>query len=271
MPTSQTLERFIVRVEDDDGTILYQTRPRIEGNHINPRAAYVVTHMLRDAVDAGTGVAVRSVGFYQTAAGKTGTTNDNTDAWFVGYTPELVGTVWIGFDQPRSIARNANGGRLAAPVWGRIMRRVYADKTAGDFTIPAGIVERQYDPESGLLLEDGCWPRWGEPATEVFLEGMEPETTCPQYGGFRWAVDLFNRGEREVSEAGEILEQLLGDRLHRLEDDERRTLERFLERAIRRGGVSHDDLDAVARTAEDGLRRQIDQREGVRRRRGERD
>jgi penicillin-binding protein 1A len=72
--------------------------------------------MLKDVVDRGTGAGVRSAGYYGAAAGKTGTTNENSDAWFVGYTPELVGAVWLGFDQRRTIAGNANGGRLAAPI-----------------------------------------------------------------------------------------------------------------------------------------------------------
>src|SRR6185437_9503750 len=91
---------------------------------LDPAVAFLLTDMLRDVVDRGTGNAVRGVGFRGAAAGKTGTTNDATDVWFLGFTPRRVAGVWIGFDQPRSIVPGATGGRLAAPVWGRIMRRV---------------------------------------------------------------------------------------------------------------------------------------------------
>ena len=85
---------------------------------MQPEVAYLVTDMLSDALRRGTGVAALRSGYRGPAAGKTGTTNDGSDVWFVGYTPDLIGTVWIGFDQPRTIVPDASGGRIAAPVWG---------------------------------------------------------------------------------------------------------------------------------------------------------
>ena len=91
----------------------------------------------------------------------------------------------MGFDQRRSIVYNANGGRLAAPIWGRIMRRVYATRpNPGEFVQPNGVVRRKIDPETGLVLEEGCWPRWGEPEAEIFLADHEPETVCPNNGSW---------------------------------------------------------------------------------------
>ncbi len=194
--------RYITSVVNEDGDTLWSISTVRNGGALDPRVAYVVTDMLRDAVDYGTGSAVRSVGFYGASAGKTGTTNEGTDAWFVGYTPDLVGAVWIGFDQQRAITGNASGGRLAAPIWGRIMRRVYANRPdPGDFVVPAGIMHRMVDPESGLVLEDGCWPRSEEPVREVFLEGSQPQTICPHYGNglSGWIADVLRRlgGGRE--------------------------------------------------------------------------
>ncbi|MGH7469684.1 MAG: transglycosylase domain-containing protein [Longimicrobiales bacterium] len=175
--------RYIVSVEDEEGTVLWSSESVSSGDAMDPRVAYVITDMLRDAVDHGTGSLVRTAGFYGMSAGKTGTTNEGTDAWFVGYTPDLVGAVWIGFDQQRAMPGNASGGRLAAPVWGRVMRRVYANRPdPGDFPVPAGVVNRMVDPETGLVLEEGCWPRWNEPEREIFVEGLEPEQVCPEYG-----------------------------------------------------------------------------------------
>ena len=119
--------------------------------------AFLVTKVLRDAVERGSGARVWRAGFRGTAAGKTGTTNDGTDAWFVGYTPELAAGVWIGFDTPRPITRGATGGRLAAPVWGRLMAAVAGPRAPrGDWPAPAGIVARDVDAASGLVLAEGC-------------------------------------------------------------------------------------------------------------------
>ena len=98
-------------------------------------------------------------GFRAPAAGKTGTTNDGTDAWFVGYTPGVLAAVWIGFDRQRPILPKATGGRLAAPVWARIMKRVApAGGDAPDWPRPQDVVEEWTDPATGMLLSVGCRP-----------------------------------------------------------------------------------------------------------------
>jgi 1A family penicillin-binding protein len=122
--------RYVVRVEDEDGLVLWEAEPPQSRQALDPAVAYIVTDILRDAVDRGTGTAVRNVGFRGAVAGKTGTTNRATDVWFVGYTPDLVGTVWIGYDRPSPLGAGATGGGFAAPVWGRIMREVYAERPA---------------------------------------------------------------------------------------------------------------------------------------------
>ena len=95
---------------------------------MDPGVAYLVTDMLRDAVDVGTARRVREVGFRGPAAGKTGTTNDAADVWYIGDTPELVAGIWMGLDRRETIVRGASGGTLAAPVWGRMMARLHEDR-----------------------------------------------------------------------------------------------------------------------------------------------
>jgi penicillin-binding protein 1A len=201
---------YIVRVKTAAGEVLWEPETTTRVNRIDPAVAYIVTDILRDAVDRGTGAAVRSVGFYGAAAGKTGTTNEGGDAWFVGYTPDLVSAVWVGYDQRRTIVWNATGGRLAAPVWGRMMRRIYARRPdPGDFQMPAGVVRRSVDPASGLVLEDGCWPSYDEPASEVFLEGTEPGTVCPNRN---WVTDLFEELGEQINLGRLHLDRIFGPR-----------------------------------------------------------
>ncbi len=175
--------RFVLRVEDADGDVVLE-REEEPVEVTSPATAYLLTDMLRDAVDLGTGRGVRSAGFWGPAAGKTGTTNDATDVWFVGYTPELVGAVWAGFDEPRPLPLRATGGGVAAPVWGRIMARVYSDRAVPGWPPPPdGVVALWIDPETGMALADGCRPGRGEPGRELFLEGDEPAAICPHRGG----------------------------------------------------------------------------------------
>jgi 1A family penicillin-binding protein len=182
---------FVLRVEDEDGRVLWEpetppaSQTDVEPRQpvIDPRVAYIVTDMLADVVDRGTGFGVRSAGFHGPAAGKTGTTNDATDAWFIGYTPDVVGAVWIGYDRPASLGRMATGGGLAAPVWGRIMQR--ADPSGGSaagWTAPNGVVRRDIDTSTGLLLSEGCSPRNSDLRTELFLAEHLPELSCPSRG-----------------------------------------------------------------------------------------
>jgi penicillin-binding protein 1A len=172
--------RFVSRVETLDGRRVWEPRVRSRAV-IDSAAAYLVTDMLREAVDRGTGAAIRSSGYRGTAAGKTGTTNEGADAWFVGYTPAYVGTVWIGLDRPARIAGQAGGGRLAAPVWARVLRdyeRV-AGSGGGDWAEPSRVVEREVDPATGLVLQDGCRPERGRARRELFVAGSEPAAVCP--------------------------------------------------------------------------------------------
>lgn len=261
--------RFVLRVEDRDGNVLWSTEPKVEAGRMDPRAAFIVTDMMRDAVQRGTGTNVRRAGFTRTVAGKTGTTNDGTDAWFVGFTPDLVGAVWVGFDRRRSIVSNASGGRLAAPVFGRVMQRLAAVRPdPGPFRRPDGIVERMVDPASGMILQDGCFPSWGQPEREMFIQGREPGTVCPSWGG-GWIARNFGR---YIEEAASVIEVLVGRRAQGLDPHARDVLERYIRKAIEDyGGLTQHHNDEIRRYVDQYLRYQDQVDPRGRGRRGARD
>jgi len=172
----------ILRVEDAKGNVLWRPQPRRE-RVMAPDQAYVLTDMLRDVVRFGTASgAVRRSGFTLPAGGKTGTTNDFTDVWFVGFTKELVAGFWMGFDAPQTIKPGAQGGQLAAPAWGAFMREVYERRPSpGDWSPPQGVVMREIDTGSGKLATPYCPAgarRW-----EPFAPGHEPIEFCPLHPG----------------------------------------------------------------------------------------
>jgi penicillin-binding protein 1A len=175
--------RFVVRVEAEDGRVLWQADEPERRHVLDAAVAYVITDALEDVLTRGTGTAVRESGFKAPAAGKTGTTSDGADTWFVGYTPEIVAAVWMGFDRTRPIMAKATGGRLAAPVWARLMTRIYAGrKPPAGWPMPAGVLEGLVDPQTGLLLASGCAPWSGVAYKELFVQGAVPVTVCPSQG-----------------------------------------------------------------------------------------
>ena len=198
--------RLVLRVEDEEGKVFWTSRPNRQ-QVLEPPVSFLITDVLSEALERGTGTMVREVGVQVPAAGKTGTTNDGADVWFVGYTPDLVGGVWIGFDQPRPILNGsdeATGGRLAAPVWGQIVRRAYARRPRPkSWETPPGVISHRVDPQTGLLLEPGCSPTRGQAYEELFVEGIEPEAYCP--GKERAPLDGFPAArmiaERKAREA----------------------------------------------------------------------
>jgi penicillin-binding protein 1A len=240
--------RFVTRVEDTDGRTLWRTDVT-RAPALDPGVAYIVTDILRDAIDYGTGTAVRAAGFRGPAAGKTGTTSDATDAWFVGYTPELVGTIWMGYDTPSPISSAATGGGFAAPVWGRIMRRVYANREMPPAWVPpASVVSMIIDPESGLPLGDGCSPRYGSSASELFLVDRIPEAICPE--PLRWYDRIWG-----------AIGGVFGEDDRREIDRARRRMQRDIERARRRGRGNHEDDPAEEiREREEELREFLEER-----------
>lgn len=166
----------IVRVENARHQLIWQPAPeRVQV--MSPEEAWIMVSMMKDVIQRGTAYSsVWGAGFHIPAAGKTGTTNDGTNVWFVGYTADLVAGVWMGFDRPRTIKANAQGGILAAPAWTEFMTEVYRRKPAPpDWPMPADITTREIDPRTGLLYTPACG---GPPVTEYFVPGTEPVNEC---------------------------------------------------------------------------------------------
>ena len=175
--------RPVTRIETADGRLVWRSRPRRE-EVLDERTSWLMVDILRDVVQRGTaaGAAARAgLPPGLPAAGKTGTTNDATDAWFVGFTPEIVTATWVGFDEPRRLHFNAQGGRDAAPVGLAVLTRYYGDRPIPDpWEQPPEITEREVDGASGRLATSWC------PAdsvyTEHFLPGTEPQSPCDLHG-----------------------------------------------------------------------------------------
>ena len=165
----------IVRVENSKGEVLWEPAPQRTAV-LSSGEAWLMTDMLRDVVRRGT--AARAVASLKVpAGGKTGTTNDGADVWFIGFTPDLVAGVWMGLDKPRTIMRNAQGGELAAPAWTAFMNEVYRRRAiGGDFAGPGGLVAIAVDKATGYRAGALC------PADRVvidyFVPGTEPTQEC---------------------------------------------------------------------------------------------
>jgi penicillin-binding protein 1B len=147
-------------------------RPSTPTQVARPTSAYLVTSMMRSVLNEGTGAGARGLGFTLDAAGKTGTTNELRDAWFVGFTPELLTAVWVGFDDNQPLG--LSGARAALPIWAQFMRRALAGHASEGFEVPAGIHFVDIDPETGKLASTDC----PKVLSEAFVEGTEPTETC---------------------------------------------------------------------------------------------
>lgn len=135
---------------------------------ISGETSYIITNLMESVVISGTGQRARSLG--RPVAGKTGTTNDMKDAWFVGYVPQLVAGVWVGYDQERSLGASGSGGQAAAPIWTEFMRRAMAGKPALDFTPPPNVTFALINPHSGNLARPGAEGS----IMECFISSTEP-------------------------------------------------------------------------------------------------
>ena len=146
---------------------------------VSAQGAYLATSLLKGVLDRGTGSKARVWGLRGSVAGKTGTTDGYRDAWFVGYTPELVVGVWVGFDDERAL--RLAGSQAALPIWADIVRRLVPE-SAPDFPMPSGIVSRTIDPRTGQLATSQCPER----VAELFAEGTQPTVYCEVHGAGLW-------------------------------------------------------------------------------------
>jgi len=175
---------FIEKVMDRKGNLLelgVPERRRVLGED----TAYLMTHLMEEVIQQGTGRSVRELG--RPAAGKTGTTNDLKDAWFIGYTPELVVGTWVGFDDHRTMGRLETGARAAAPIWLDFMKGALDDRRITPFHPPGGVVFAKIDPETGAL----AGPSTKNPIFECFRAGTEPSERMEVHG--EPSSDFFKR------------------------------------------------------------------------------
>jgi penicillin-binding protein 1A len=179
---------FIKKILDRNGNLLEENLPPsyfeespMQEQIISPQTAFLITHLLEDVVQHGTGWRARSLG--RPVAAKTGTTDQFMDAWFIGYTPELISGVWVGFDEERSLGENETGARAASPIWVTFMSKILKDKPKKDFPIPEGIEFIKIDPKTGQvsLGKEGI--------LECFREGTEPTQKDPS--SLKTSTDFF--------------------------------------------------------------------------------
>ena len=167
--------RLVRRIEAADGTVLWSAEIAPRDTVMDPRDAYQITSMLREVVDHGTAHVLRDMGVKGAVAGKTGTTNNATDVWFVGYTPTLVAGVWFGYDTPRPIAPRASGGHLAAPAWADFYLNGWREPAQPTGWLPpAGMMLAVIDPGTGMLAGEWCPIK----KREFFKPGTEPRELC---------------------------------------------------------------------------------------------
>jgi penicillin-binding protein 1B len=147
---------------------------------------YLVTNMMRSVINEGTGAGARAAGFNADAAGKSGTTNDLRDAWFIGFTPDLLAAVWVGFDNNQPIG--LSGSQAALPIWTNFMKRALAGRKDSHFSPPDDIVFVDIDKDTGKLARPGC----PKVISEAFLMGTQPKDYCDVHGGhaFAWFAHL---------------------------------------------------------------------------------
>ena len=172
----KTTPFFIKKIVDRTGHTFEESQVKVE-QVIDPRIAFMTTYVMQDVVEVGTGRRVKSIG--RPVAGKTGTTDDVRDAWFIGYTPSLVTGVWVGFDQEQSLGKQEVGGRAAAPIWLYFMEKALQNTPVEVFPVPPGIVFSRIDPETGLPAKKSV----RQSIYECFLEGTIPDDGMPVDAG----------------------------------------------------------------------------------------
>jgi len=165
----------ILLITDSSGRTLY-ANDSMPVQVLKPETAYLITNLLKGVIDRGTGWKARELG--RPVAGKTGTTNDYRDAWFIGYTPVLTAGVWVGYDDQRSLGPKATGSRAALPIWLEFMKYAHQGQEPVDFSVPESIIYRNIDPRTGLLSTERCRSSF----REAFIPGTEPRKYCEEQG-----------------------------------------------------------------------------------------
>lgn len=166
---------FVEKVTDRDGAEIYQTAPQ-QKRVISPQTAYLLTHLLKGVIEEGTGR--RMLALKRPLAGKTGTTNDLRDAWFVGYSPHLICGVWVGQDDNQPLGKRETGARAAGPIWQEFMGKALKGQPGEDFPVPDGVVFARVNRDTGLPIAAGGAGGF----FESFKDGRQPSPGQPQAG-----------------------------------------------------------------------------------------
>jgi penicillin-binding protein 1A len=207
---------LVVRVEDNDGTVLFKNDGESH-RAVSEATAFLMASMLSDVINAGTAYRARQAGFRLPAGGKTGTTNDYFDAWFVGFTPRVVTGVWVGFDQPKSIITSGYGGEVAVPIWTSFMKVATRGAKPEWIARPSNVIAVNVCRLSGHLpnqgcgdvhvaLEDGRVEQRSMIYTEYFVRGTQPNEVCalhPAPSFMQRLAGAFGR-DPDVITAGEV-------------------------------------------------------------------
>ncbi|MBI4211528.1 MAG: PBP1A family penicillin-binding protein [Deltaproteobacteria bacterium] len=163
----------VMNVVTKDGLVVERRSIKMK-REFDPAAVYLTTNLMKGVIDRGTGAAARALGFTGIAAGKTGTTSSYRDAWFVGFTPQKLGLVWVGYDDNAEM--KMSGARAALPIWARFMRNVALTPNAGDFARPRNVVTIKVDLKNGGRYKKSCKDEFDE----AFIDGTEPEESCDE-------------------------------------------------------------------------------------------
>ena len=177
---------FITKIVDREGNVLEEAAP-VRTKVIEKTTAYLMTHMLEGVVKYGTGWRVKALN--RPVAGKTGTTNNLFDAWFMGYTPQYITGTWVGFDNEAPLGKSETGSRAASPIWLGFMKRILEDKPPKIFEVPEGIVFTKIDAETGLLPI----PESKESVFVAFKEGTEPTEYTKRPGDIADTGEFFKK------------------------------------------------------------------------------
>ncbi len=176
---------MVKSINDSKGEALQKNK--IESRRIlHPQTAFLITDMLQSAMLYGTAASSQRSGFTRPAAGKTGTTDNFHDAWFAGYTPQLLCIVWVGYDDNTSI--DMNGAQAALPIWLDFMKKAMARYPEENFEVPDGIVLRRIDPTNGQLANDSC----PVSINEIFIKGTEPQEYCDEHDDWGFGDRISN-------------------------------------------------------------------------------
>ena len=179
--------RLVTKIVDRYGRVLEDNTAVHKEEVLSAQTAYIMTSMMQSVVNAGTGRRARYMGFNRPAGGKTGTSNNFCDNWFIGYSKQITAGCWVGFDEKISLGRGQDGARNGVPVWAEFMIKAHDSLPVLDFDEPEGIIHETVCLESGEIATDRCV----NVREEVFIEGTEPTTTCHAHP----SAGLYNPGQ----------------------------------------------------------------------------